>query len=197
MTSRTSRLAADELRQDRVGFTLIELILVMALLSIAVGVTFPMLREFFRGRVLDSEARRFLALTHYGQSRAVAEGIPMFLWIDERQGLYGLEAAPTYAEEDYRAVEFRLDDDLQIKVSTPPIDSLLIDPTRTIPLIGLSGRKLTGLPLIRFLPDGYIGDPSPEFVELREGAEDVIWIVQTTNRLAYELRTEPPQRRRL
>src|SRR5262245_41504309 len=76
-----------------VGFTLIELILVMALLAIAIGVTFPTLRGFFRGRVLDSEARRLLSLTRYGQSRAVSEGVPMVLWIDARQKTYGLESA--------------------------------------------------------------------------------------------------------
>src|SRR5262249_9004612 len=39
------------------GFTLIELILVMALLTVAVSVTAPALSNFFRGRALDSEAR--------------------------------------------------------------------------------------------------------------------------------------------
>src|SRR6266540_3620386 len=59
---------------DRVrAFTLIELLLVMALLLLVFGVTLPSLKGFFRGRNLDSEARRFLSLTRYGQSRAVSE----------------------------------------------------------------------------------------------------------------------------
>ena len=53
------------------GFTLIELILVMAMLLIVLSLTAPSLAVFFRGRALDSEARRFMTLTHYGQSRAV------------------------------------------------------------------------------------------------------------------------------
>src|SRR6184192_239420 len=64
------------------AFTLIELILVMTILTIAISVTAPALANFFRGRSLDSEARRLLALTRQGQSRAVSEGLPMELWID-------------------------------------------------------------------------------------------------------------------
>src|SRR5262245_30883815 len=53
----------------RSAFTLIELILVMAMLLIVLGVAFPSLKGFFQGRNIDSEARRFLSLTRYGQSR--------------------------------------------------------------------------------------------------------------------------------
>ncbi|MCX6930914.1 MAG: prepilin-type N-terminal cleavage/methylation domain-containing protein, partial [Verrucomicrobia bacterium] len=63
------------------AFTLIELILVMALLTIVISLTAPSLSKFFRGRTLDSEARRLLALTRSGQSRAVSEGMPMDLWV--------------------------------------------------------------------------------------------------------------------
>src|SRR5689334_15919462 len=49
------------------GFTLIELILVMAILTVAVSITAPALSNFFHGRTLDSEARRMLALTRQGQ----------------------------------------------------------------------------------------------------------------------------------
>src|SRR3954463_14446446 len=78
--------------QPRHAFTLIELILVMAILTIAVSITAPALANFFHGRVLDSEARRVLALTRQGQSRAISEGLPMDLWVDAAQAQYGLEA---------------------------------------------------------------------------------------------------------
>src|SRR5437867_13133540 len=80
----------------RDGFTLIELILVMALLAIVMAFSAPALTSFFRGRTLDSEARRFMALTRYGQSRAISEGVPMMLWIDTRRGTYGLQEEPGY-----------------------------------------------------------------------------------------------------
>src|SRR6185295_17263880 len=74
------------------AFTLIELMLVMAMLLIVLAVSFPSLRGFFRGRNLDNEARRFLALTRYAHNRAVSEGYPMVLWIDANQGTYGMQA---------------------------------------------------------------------------------------------------------
>src|SRR4051794_2206607 len=63
------------------AFTLIELILVMTVLTIPASITAPALANFFRGRTLDSEARRILALTRQGQNRAVSEGLPMELWL--------------------------------------------------------------------------------------------------------------------
>ncbi|NJM55576.1 MAG: prepilin-type N-terminal cleavage/methylation domain-containing protein, partial [Verrucomicrobiae bacterium] len=64
--------------ERRRAFTLIELMLVMALLIVTTTFLAPQLSEFFRGRSLDSEAKRFLALTRLAQSRAVAEGVPGF-----------------------------------------------------------------------------------------------------------------------
>jgi type II secretion system protein H len=151
----------------RHGFTLIELVLVMAMLLIVLAVAFPSLREFFRGRDLDSEARRFLSLTHYGQSRAVAEGVPMLLWIDEKQGAYGLQAQAGFMDEDDKAVEYDLKDELQIEVSLPPAGTASSQKALTAAL----GANL---PAIRFTPDGFINDASPERVVIRQGKEDEI-----------------------
>src|SRR5438445_12373203 len=93
------------------AFTLMELILVMTVLAIAVSITAPALSSFFRGRTLDSEARRFLSLTRHGQSRAVAEGIPMELWVDAVHQTYGLEAEPTFEPSDSKAVNIQMDSD--------------------------------------------------------------------------------------
>src|ERR1051326_6031212 len=76
------------------AFTLIELILVIAILIIAVAIAAPVLASFFRAGTLDSEARRLLALSRQGQSRAVSEGIPMDLWLDPQRRASGPEAAP-------------------------------------------------------------------------------------------------------
>src|ERR1039458_7808996 len=98
------------------AFTLIELILVMALLTIVISLTAPSLSRFFRGRTLDSEARRLLAMTRSGQSRAVSEGMPMDLWVDAAQGAFGLEAEPSFDTSDSKAMEFTLDGGLKIAV---------------------------------------------------------------------------------
>ena len=106
------------------GFSLIELLLVMALLSIVISITLPSLSSFFRGRALDAEARRLLSLTRYGQSRAVSEGIPMVLWVDAEDRTYGLEQEPGWDDTDAKGQDAHDDqtnqsrDDLALK-STP------------------------------------------------------------------------------
>src|SRR5205814_9483068 len=102
-------------------FTLVELILVMAMLLIVLGVAFPSLKGFFRGRNLDSEARRFLSLTRYGQSRAVSEGVPMVLWIDPRRGAYGLQQQAGYTDADSNEVRFALSEEIRVEVQTPAL----------------------------------------------------------------------------
>src|SRR5256885_1782577 len=76
-------------RSSLSGFTLVELILVMALLVVAVSFITPHLSDFFRGRALDSEGRQLMALVHDGQSRAVSGGVPMILWFDAAAKKYG------------------------------------------------------------------------------------------------------------
>jgi type II secretion system protein H len=183
MTFRTGkrRISSSDRRPDA-AFTLVELILVMALLTIVISVGAPSLARFFRGRSLDSEAHRFLSLTHYGQSRAVSEGVPMILWIDAQQGLYGLRAETGYVDEDRKAVEFSLDDKLQLEVEASPARPLFSQRNRPL-------ERGNRLPEIRLTPDGFIADTSPEAVAIREGKEEPIWIGQSRNRLHYEVQT--------
>lgn len=171
-----------EVRRARRGsaFTLIELILVMTILLVVMAVAFPSLRGFFRGRNLDSEARRLLALTRYGQSRAASEGVPMVLWIDAKQRTYGLEAAAGYLDVDEHAVDFVLDENLSLEVTVPILTTISSQWKEPAPVA-------SSLPMIRFLPDGYIGESSPEQIVLTERDNHAIGIVQSANRLNYEI----------
>lgn len=168
-------------RRHSLGFTLIELILVMAMLMVVLGVAAPSLQRFFKGRNLDSEARRFLGLTRYGQSRAVSEGIPMLLWVDWKDASYGLRAASGYLQEDDKAVEYKLDRDLKIQANLPPVQNTTT-PLSIDPVVG-------NVPTIRFQPDGSIGETSPLSVLITQGDKDRLWIGQSTNRLRYEIQT--------
>lgn len=152
------------------GFTLIELILVMALIVIMASVVTPRMAEFFRGRTLDNEARRFLTLTRYGQNRAVSEGIPILVWIDEEKQLYGIEAQPGYLEKDDKAREYSVADDLKIEVGeslTPYGITKEQQISRTLP---------AKLRFIRFGPDGFVSDASPEYVLISRNEDDKIAI---------------------
>jgi prepilin-type N-terminal cleavage/methylation domain-containing protein len=173
------------------GFTLIELILVMTILAIAVSFTAPALANFFRGRSLDYEARRLLALTRQGQSRAVSEGLPIELWFDAANSAYGLEAEPSYEAVDSKAISFALDSQMQIEFNDQSNGA-------HFGTLGLGSSSTSGsstrsnhpnLPKIRFLPDGSVADGSPQAVHLigRDGMS--MWLMLSRNRLNYEIRT--------
>ena len=159
------------------AFTLIELILVLALLAVLASYAMPSLSRFFRGRVLDSEARQLLSLTHAGQSRAVAGGFPIVLWIDPHERTYGLQEEGTteggnLRDADPKAESFVLDGSLQL------------DPGSATP-VAINGQNL---PAIRFLPDGTVDEGSPTTLQLTARSGEVLWLIQATNRLSYEIR---------
>jgi type II secretion system protein H len=176
----------------RHGFTLIELILVMALLTIVISLTAPKLSRFFHGRTLDSEARRLLALTRSGQSRAVAEGMPMDLWVDADQGTFGLEAEPSYETTDSKAVDFTLDAGLQLAVVTKTVVTPASTPNRNRPTSTLSLTRINlvhpNLPTIRFLPDGSISESSPQMLHLTSGDGGSLWLALGRDGVNYEIR---------
>jgi type II secretion system protein H len=155
------------------AFTLIELILVLALLVIITSFAAPAMANFIRGRALDSEARRLFALMHAGQSRAVSEGMPMMLWVDEKQDAYGLEAETTGKTGDPKAETLPVDSTLQIAVLH----------------VGL-GTQVTfnNLPAIRFLADGSVDENSPQTLQLTDSAGISRWLIETRNHTGYEIR---------
>jgi type II secretion system protein H len=177
-------------KDNRAAFTLIELILVMTMMIIVAGVVFPSLKGFFHGRNLDNEARQFLSLTRYGQSRAVAEGIPVELWISPRQERYGLQALGGYSETRTNPMVFALDPTVQIAISAPP--TVL---TRSNYWTQTAAQALAGaVTKIRFQPDGFISDTSPENIFFRQqDTGDEIWIAETPTHLRYDIQTGHPQ----
>ena len=192
------------IRHFSAAFTLIELILVMALLTIIVSVSLPTLKGFFKGRDLDSEARRFLSLTRYGASRAVSEGIPVELYVDMQQKLYGLRAQAGFLETDSKKVEYKLPEELSFEVSPPPSkkasgEENFDDATSNMTSSDNSSNN-SQIKTIRFYPDGFIGDKSPAVVILRQhtaadsGEGNALAITQSATRLSYEIRTIQPSR---
>jgi type II secretion system protein H len=155
------------------GFTLIELILVLALLVIAVSLVSPALSGFVRGRALDSEARRLLALVHAGQARAVSEGMPMVLWVDEKQNAYGLEAETTGKNGDTKAENLTLDENVQVAV-------LNLGETATM--------TFKNLPAVRFLADGTVDENSPQTLRLLSSTGQARWLIEARDRSGYEIR---------
>jgi len=183
----------------RAAFTLMELILVMTIMLVIVGMVFPSLKGFFRGRNLDNEALRFLALTRYGQSRAVNEGVPVELWVNPRAGTYGLAAMSGYTETKTNALDYALDSTVQISLSAPA--KVLVHSNYW----SQTTAQMGALTKIRFQPDGFISDASPQNIYLRQvapgqgtpsqGALSQVWIAEAPTHLEYDIKPSQPYRR--
>lgn len=164
------------------AFTLIELIFVLALLAIAAIFVTSNMSGFFRGRALNSEARRLLSLTHYAQTRAAGEGVPVVLWVNPRESTYGLSVHASFRndEEDVRAVIYRVDPSLVIET---PENEVMPVSEQDDEKFGLA----EGVSAIRFNPDGFIDESSVTRITLRLGNEAALELVPTANHLAYEI----------
>lgn len=181
---------SDDPRPPR-GFTLIELILVMAILTIAVALVTPILSRFFGGRGLESEVNRFVALTRYGQSRAVSEGVPMMLWVDVRNGSYGLKQEPGYTDNDPKAVEYTVAEDLKIDIAKPNAVAPIAKSQTARVANGQGTRGGSKLPAIHFSPDGtVISATSVTGVSIQQGGNAPVWIGPSANRLSYEVQDQ-------
>ena len=167
----------------KTAFTLIEMILVMALLAIVLAISAPSLSRFFKSRGLESEARRFLALTRHAQSRAVSEGVPMVLWLETRQRLYGLNADKTFVEDDPKAEQFNVDETLEVEVR---LSSEAVAGSQASQFKN-EKQTTSGLYTLRFTPDGFVSVSSPETVVFRQKDNGELWVAQSRNRLNYEI----------
>jgi prepilin-type N-terminal cleavage/methylation domain-containing protein len=159
-------------QDNRRAFTLIELMLVLVLLTIVLSLVVPSLEKFFAGRTLDSEVRQFVALTHLGQSRAVSEGVPMFLWVDLGARSYGLEQEPGYNDSDPKSLEYFIGEGVSIGF---PKDAVKMT----------KRGRLSG---IHFSPDGNtVKDTSVSGVFFQEGKNAPVWIKPSADGLSYEV----------
>jgi type II secretion system protein H len=147
------------------------LILVLTLLAIVASLVAPTLSNFVRGRALNSEARRLLSVTRAAQSRAVSEGTPILVWIDTAHGAYGVERESTSAKTDPKAMEFSVDGNV----------------TMAVPDLKAVATMVRHLPAIRFLPEGTIDEGSPQTVHLADPTGASLWLVQSANRMDYEI----------
>jgi prepilin-type N-terminal cleavage/methylation domain-containing protein len=173
------------------AFTLIELILVMALLVVVVSMVTPVFARFFNGRKADSEVKQLVSLMQYGRSRAVSEGAPMMLWVNAANGTYGLKEQTGYSDNDTNALDFTVADGLKLDVDRTV--------TTQLPANSQTGRILSGqitqsknqLPAIYFMPDGAINSASSiRGISVQDGAGAPVWIVASSNQMNYAVQTQ-------
>lgn len=164
MTTSITGMTGSNLR----AFTLVELILVMALLAIVMALAAPSLSRSVRERDLQQEAARFVALTEFGRDEAVSQGVPMVVWIDTDQQRFGVGPKTGFEADSKSSREFALP-------SAVSIDS----PT---------GAREDNV--IEFAPDGTPEPDSIESLRFVDRFESSVLISRTTDGWGYEIAKE-------
>lgn len=68
------------------GFTLLELLVVLVIASLAVGLVGPAFQRLLPGLTLESESRKLVALLRHARSRAILSGAPVSVRQDAESG---------------------------------------------------------------------------------------------------------------
>jgi len=83
--------AGSNLNDRREGFTLIELVVVMLIISLMAFLAVPVLSRSFDGMKMDGSIRKITAMARRGRSEAMARQIPVRMVMDMDSGQYWIE----------------------------------------------------------------------------------------------------------
>ena len=150
------------------GFTLVELVVVMALLAIVAAVSMPSMGRSIRSRNLSGEAARFVAATEYGRDEAVSQGVPMIVWIDSAAQRFGVEPNAGYEGVEARNREFAMNPDVHFEFEGGVA----------------AGERVTA---VEFAPDGALATTSLETVRLADRFESTVTVARTKDGWSYEV----------
>jgi prepilin-type N-terminal cleavage/methylation domain-containing protein len=153
------------------AFTLVELIVVMAVLALVLAFSAPSLARSMRQRNLAAEAARFLAATEHARDEAVSQAVPMVVWIDEKTRSFGIEAKSGFLGDATRERTFTVHPDVEIALE------------KTI------GRNAKVQP-IEFASDGAPATTNVETVELKDRFASTMTIARTADGWGYEILKE-------
>jgi len=170
----------------------------MALLAVVLAIVAPSLSNFFRGRKLESEARRFVALARYGQSQAVSDGVPMTLWMDRIEGTYGVRQQDGFDPDRYTETTQPMESTLAraqqgYEKADAKQPTFRLAQNLRFELAGLDSRTNGRVVMIRFLPDGSIDEAALRVLKLlQEDPEKrrephTVWIAQSWDNTRYEI----------
>jgi type II secretion system protein H len=101
------------------GFTLLELILVMVIISTVLAMAAPSLRGFFSSRKIHDAAANIISMIRFARTQAITEGHTYRLNFDNDKGVYWLtsnaEGAFAVLNSEFGR-EFLLPDDTTVKI---------------------------------------------------------------------------------
>lgn len=159
------------------AFTLVELVLVMALLVTLLALAVPSLARSLRQRNLEQEAARLLALTEYGRDEAASNGVPVVVWVNPETGHFGAEVKKGFDVDAVRAKEFTFNGE-GMRFDSP--DGGVASPVQ--------GH---GFNVAEFAPDGTLDPASVAKLRITDASHRAaISLVQTTDGYGYEINKE-------
>jgi len=155
----------------RIAFTLIEFIVVMALIATLMALVAPRLSGSIRRHNLEQEATRWVALTEFGRDQAVSQGVPMVVWLDSQTSWFGLQPKPGYLASSNRTVEFQLPEEIEFELATV-------------------ARSTGPQQVVELAPDGFLETDSIQVLGLRHQSGERVIVTLMTNGWGYETLTE-------
>ncbi|CAA9403069.1 MAG: hypothetical protein AVDCRST_MAG64-1828, partial [uncultured Phycisphaerae bacterium] len=143
------------LPRPRRGFTLMELILVLLILTVIVGITIPSLRGPAAKRGIDECSGQLLALAQYARSQAVSEGVAYRLNVDAANGVYYLtrQDGPDFYELGHEfGRQFEVPEGIEVQWD----DAFLTQQLQAAEATGqvLPERVAAAVPYVEFRPSG-------------------------------------------
>lgn len=150
------------------GLTLMELVLVMAVLATLMAIAAPRFSRFFAGRDMLEESRRVYALARYARTAAIERSARAEMWIDPESGGYGLDIEDVSGQNDTQPIEWKLKENLRFE----------IDPEQEFE----ENRVI-----VRFLPDGSLDEGAPERFGIRNEAGEGYDIRKRADGFGYDL----------
>jgi len=157
---------------ERRAFTLVELILVMALLTTIMAIALPSIARSFRQHNLEQEAARLLAVTEYGRDEAISEGVPMSVWVDPDNGLFGVDAAEGYVPGDVHRKQYALGMDIHFDLAkTGKIEKTA------------DGHVEAAL----FAPDGGLDPSGVDSIRIVDRSDSAMAVARTADGWSYEI----------
>lgn len=151
------------------AFTLVELILVMAILATILAFSAPLLSRSFKQRGLEEDAMQLLALTEYARDEAVSQGVPMMVWINPQTGSFGVQAKDGYEGDAGREKTYQLKPDHRFDLSEAPTDRAgMVDAAD-------------------FDPSGMLAEESLAEMSIVDRSNNAVSVAQTDDGTTYEI----------
>lgn len=169
MTLPTGTPPASEPPQSLRGFTLIELVVVMALMVTILGLSAPSLSRSLKARGVKQEAARLLATAEYAREEAISQGTPMEFWINSQTGQFGAQPKSGYQGIASRQKELSL-------------------PSKVRCALANQGPAQNGkVVAMAFDPDGTPEAPSVASITLTDQQEESASLVLTQDGWGFEI----------